>query len=82
MTGRNFALMNDPMSESGPGRCVRKLGLEECVKVIRRTYTASLLYAISEMLFTNNFILLYLAKLGVPSERILLVTIQVLCRHE
>lgn len=65
--------MNKPMTtESGSVQAVRRLGPEEGARVIRRIYTACLLYAIGEMLFANSFMLLYLAKLGVPSERILL----------
>ena len=59
-------------TEPGSVQTSRRLGPEECVRVIRRIYIACLLYAIAETLFTNSFMLLYLAKLGVPSERILL----------
>jgi len=64
--------MNIICSEAGsPPEC-GKLSSEQNSRVIRRIYTACLLYAIGETLFTNSFMLLYLAQLGVPSERILL----------
>ncbi len=66
-------LMNESMiTKPGSVQTDRRLGPEETDREIRRVYTACLLYGISEMLFANSFMLLYLAKLGVPSERILL----------
>ena len=66
-------LMNESMTtKPGSVQADRRLGPEETDREIRRVYTACLLYGISEMLFANSFMLLYLAKLGVPSERILL----------
>ncbi|MFA5204410.1 MAG: MFS transporter [Lentisphaeria bacterium] len=64
--------MNKSVTEAGQVPVGRRLGPEETGREIRRIYTACLLYAIGETLFTNSFMLLYLAKLGVPSERILL----------
>ncbi len=64
--------MNEPTTKLSPVHADRQLGPKETAKEIRRIYTACLLYAIGETLFTNSFMLLYLAKLGVPSERILL----------
>ena len=67
-----IAGFGDSIPEPGPVHAGRQLGPAETDKEIRRVYTACLLYGISEMLFANSFMLLYLAKLGVPSERILL----------
>ena len=45
---------------------------EERVKFMHRIYIACMCYAIGEVLFTGTFMLLYLSKLGIPGERILL----------
>ena len=63
--------MDDSPQKTSAGSGV-SLGVEERHRVIKRIYAACLLYAIATTLFTNSFMLLYLAKLGVPSERILL----------
>jgi len=51
---------------------IKTLNPEERSRVIRHIYVACLLYAMVETLFTNSFLLLYMAKMGVASERILL----------
>jgi len=47
------------------------LTLDARIKYMHRIYVSCMCYAIGEMFFTGTFMLLYLARLGVPGERIL-----------